>query len=452
MKKIICLLTIVASAAFAFAQVATIRTNTNMATKGLIVRYWDHKHSVHYISANNGRGFALCLDGDNHVFLAVLPDYIEINDFEILNDTVFFCGHQTINGSTYGIFGFFGIEDLFYSHGSIHSWSLWQGYSPLINDYCVMTKPLKLDVYRHNGDLHIALAGESVSFNNGIVHPRTSILDARFNGTIWDGFMYYNKDSSEYYYDVAATDNYLVATAGKVSGSGCFLRIFNKSTNTLATPVNFQYLVQIGGGIVNGATWAQKMGNDIFAIANYSTHPSGAGLAVKTFHITPSTPSIALSTALHAPLSSGMSISAAWTLKEMRYNSFNRHILVLQTMSHPVSSSYHDVVCEFDMNNIASHTSMASWIQNATILSVDKFIDDNYYSVGEYNSSSFLLFRKHCGVGSVCTEGAPYSFSVLNNVALSLIFSNEDIAFINTRYYPIAYNMTDLDLHTECEN
>lgn len=81
MKKIICLLTIVASAAFAFAQVATIRTNTNMATKGLIVRYWDHKHSVHYISANNGRGFALCLDGDNHVFLAVLPDYIEINDF-----------------------------------------------------------------------------------------------------------------------------------------------------------------------------------------------------------------------------------------------------------------------------------------------------------------------------------------------------------------------------------
>ncbi|GEM_PF-3463181 len=142
-----------------------------------------------------------------------LSDYI-VNDFEISNDSVFFCGYDTANN---GIIGFFNIQDLFFNGGDFYIQNDFVTQDPDGEQYPV-GRLSKLVTYINNYGLrHIVCVGRT----NEVKPPSMScIVDMHsfplMNGDlpVWayeSGLL--NKSAPTHFLDIAIVGNFLV-TAG----------------------------------------------------------------------------------------------------------------------------------------------------------------------------------------------------------------------------------------------
>lgn len=153
--------------------------------------------------------------GTGTTLVADIPNQYVINDMEIDNDYVYFCGRK--EGTTnQGMFGYFKISDVFFNNGSIN--------------YCIIPTPISSNYYSNGQDaiqnltriellkmsdgIHLFLAGKAQF--QCVLHPYKPVwclIDAHCNASgIWQMNYTMDYDCNIAYDDVAVIDNNVIAT------------------------------------------------------------------------------------------------------------------------------------------------------------------------------------------------------------------------------------------------
>ena len=237
---------------------------------------------VNVSKPSGSAGIHLSLTGLVTMIDAFFPDNYDVLDMEILDDTVFFCGQYIPGGS--GFIGWFDINDLFYSSGSIHI------------DNSLATLGLKdlrnIEVFRdQRGKAHV------VGFGLHDVLPSKQYYAFEAVGYPVLGMCYkttdlFNDGDWSDIRNVVVTDNYVVVMESdrtnpclQHSGYCIKLKAFNKNDMFAAsyfTECYFQtitnsYIYDMGCGHVVGDNndpynWEAKMvhiGADKVAVCSY---------------------------------------------------------------------------------------------------------------------------------------------------------------------------------------
>ena len=290
-----------------------------------ITRVWheDPLEWVDYASKDTNGAFYLRKEGTNAVASVELKDKI-ITDFEILNDTVFFCGYD----STRAFVGSFDIAKMF--AGTDHFTILYSGY---------FKRAYKIAVFRGTSCTQLAVIGYSASRGYGIsdFHWIPSVSIQEFN--------YSESSLTEVFEDVDVTDNYVVAVENKGYPHGShYMRVFDKyySPSFLSSPIGW----------------------DIYGIhtSNYSrnlvTHITGDYFAVVALALQQNTQygnliflynGTTFLGSIYTPLWNYY--DTLWCMRDFRYNPKDDKLYLLEDMTRTGQGNAEPLIFQYDYHN-----------------------------------------------------------------------------------------------------
>ena len=275
---------------------STVSEVQNTKSDTSIVRYWQGATSVVYTHNKDKDNWFLLVDTTvPHVRRIEVPNNVTVNDFRILNDTVFVCGHHVDGvGTQRGLLAYFAIQD-FYNGSGAYNWGVTMRTS--MPDcymgccYNQISDITRLAVYDSNGRTKIAFIAQ-----NYIVAEttyRVGVGSAVYRPS-WEVVFIYNKYGIEEYTDIITTQNYVVAVARTNDSARLALRIYPKNDFILKTafpsyPPSYYYHNKFGQGLpdleVDENLMATALDGDEFAVAYHYTNSPNEGLEVKTFGI-----------------------------------------------------------------------------------------------------------------------------------------------------------------------
>ena len=201
--------------------------------KDAIIREYEYPQTISYIKSSAGCCFALA---DNNLILscAWLDCKYEINDFEILENVVYFCG--TDNSVNQGVVGWFDCQDLFSGVDGYHVYNTYyavtnaqstpytQKLVKVFSDLTIFNSPEFMADY-----VHLALVGETVE---GTACVAEMIGMDHTNSWIYKtgGSANLPSNQMETMNQIVATDNYIV-TGGTFESysAGISLRVFDRN-------------------------------------------------------------------------------------------------------------------------------------------------------------------------------------------------------------------------------
>lgn len=339
MKKLVLLLASLLMPIISLMAQTEIYEVTNIATpKASIIKDWQNQKQIAYIESSV-HGFSIVDLNNTNLLLADLPNSIEVNDFEIYKQWVFFCGCNA--SSNVGIIGYFDINDLFYGGGSYHYFDLYSSSSyPLL-------RALKMDLFPVSDGLHLILAGETYC-STCQTHKVRSFVDVPFNlssmtpSSTFQGIT--ELSGIEYYDDVVITDNYVVSIGHKHQSDGIYFRLFNKPT-TITTDI---FLVSTLWNTLYGESSAAELVlgthlfGDVFATVSHAQVYPEWGTQITLF-----SGSTLVSKFFINQLSS--SIGPNWKLKDIKYDPVEKQLYVLEDMDYPFgTTNLNSVIVKFD--------------------------------------------------------------------------------------------------------
>jgi len=194
-----------------------------------ISRQYENKTTIHYFEDRTGHYFVL-QDPSNPLqsIQAKFPRNLEIHDFEIYKDFLYFCGKRPGAGNPTGIVGFIPVYDLFYNNGQynisyVNSLSLWGS-----STYSHMTSCDKMDLFVDNsGIIHMAVVGE-LAHSSDYSELRRTYADIWYDGYAWKGNVMYHKDDLYKPTDITCTDRAVVITAYDEYRNGAVILVYKK--------------------------------------------------------------------------------------------------------------------------------------------------------------------------------------------------------------------------------
>lgn len=82
--------------------------------KNALSRQYTDEECIYYFDDGTDHYFVLQNVGDpDNAIIASFPSFLEVHDFEINQDIIYFCGKFPNGGNPYGIVGFIKVHDLF---------------------------------------------------------------------------------------------------------------------------------------------------------------------------------------------------------------------------------------------------------------------------------------------------------------------------------------------------
>lgn len=176
-----------------------------------IVREWQPQKIITYIETDHNHYFA-CGTSSGTLTLGDFDSTFTINDFEIANDYVYFCGKDDWDRH---FFGWFKIQDFFFNNGQYYVHR--QGQSPI--------HPFDhLAVYENNNKVNIVAIGY---YNNESF--ATAISGVAGDPLSWSHTFGRSSRFREHMYDVVVTDKYFVIGGTLYdSEGGVALRMIDK--------------------------------------------------------------------------------------------------------------------------------------------------------------------------------------------------------------------------------
>ncbi len=198
-----------------------------------IVRHWDGSYNVIYSNDSIRNNQFLLFDTSSLTVSSIpLPENVKVQDFRIMDDWIYFCGHIGLTSAQYGLLGCANLYDFVNGSGPIH----WMAIQPTSMPDCYsggcydrVTDITRLALYKVSGAIQVAYIA-----NNDLVDDldddnlRVGIGWAEFDGSHWNKWLMYNKYAEEYYTDIIATDNYVAAVGRTNDSSYLCMRIFAK--------------------------------------------------------------------------------------------------------------------------------------------------------------------------------------------------------------------------------
>lgn len=340
MKKLVLLLASLLMPIISLMAQTEIYEVPNIATpKASIIKDWQNQKQIAYIESS-AHGFMIVDLNNTNLLLADLPNSIEVTDFEIYKQWVFFCGRNA--ASNVGIIGYFDINDLFYGGGSYQYFDL---YSSTSNP---LRRVLKMDLLPVSDGIHLILAGETYCSTCQELMVR-SFLDVPFDLTLMQPVLSATSGITElsgieYYDDVVITDNYVVSIGHKHQSEGIYFRLFNKPT-TIATDI---FSVSTLWHNIHAEYYATELVlgthlfGDVFATVSHARVYPEWGTQITLF-----SGSTLVSKFFINQLST--SVGPKWKLKDINYDPVEKQLYVLEDMDFPLgSTNLNSVIVKFN--------------------------------------------------------------------------------------------------------
>lgn len=263
--------------------------------KKTIVR--EFKENVAIVYSNDGTDgcfYYVDLTASNCRY-AIVPG-LDVNDFEIYEKTVYFCGSSPMGN----IVGYFDVYGTFFmgtpAQYAIMPTSLQcHVYDPNIC-YDDILSLKKLEIMDNPGGLpHILLIGEA-SCTYSVYSVNRCIIDVYYGTSGWSVAMTQEHQSIYYYDDIAVTDNYVVAVGHKHQSSGEYITSFPRPTNptdnifstiSMYPPASLQTVFSHGGGSqyilpMDEEFLIEHISGDIFATSCHGGYRDYSGLYMGT--------------------------------------------------------------------------------------------------------------------------------------------------------------------------
>lgn len=205
MKRPITLIIFIFSTIFAGWSQSRFYHVDSLDSQKSIVREFDSKRAIAYNENSTSRGFCLLDFSTMTATYAELPGrVVVVNDLEIIEDRAYFCG--TYSGIPY--VGHFKIDELFAGTGDYHLHHL-----NILDNYHSIENPEKLDLYNAYGEEHVVLVGGALHYDlsRTNVTPERFVMDVHHdNPSQIDGRAVFNESTPDFFYDISATDNFVV--------------------------------------------------------------------------------------------------------------------------------------------------------------------------------------------------------------------------------------------------
>ena len=163
--------------------------------KNAVSRQYTAKQSIYYCDDGVSHYFVLYdYYNPNNAIVSEFPVFLELKDFEVFEDMVYFCGIYPQPGTPYGFVGQISVQDLFFNNGPYNVGT----YFYINEDPCPPTDYLplfdRMDVFKDEDNVHLAIVGEvEHSIIYGVSLRRTA-CDIWFDGVYWVGQVLNNKE------------------------------------------------------------------------------------------------------------------------------------------------------------------------------------------------------------------------------------------------------------------
>ena len=247
------------------------------ASKKTIVREMKENAAIVYSYDGTDGRFSYVDMNAPFCYSAEIP-LLEVNDFEIYNDTVYFCG----KGGGVAVAGFFDINATFFLGASAQYVFMPSSIPCYIDPGTVSYENIldlkKIEVMDNpRGKPHMLMIGDATCTHSGNMVNRC-IVDVYHNGTNWEIAMTQEHESILYFDDIAVTDNFVIAAGHKHPQDGEYLTIFSRPTSPFVNIFNVlfpsgaqPYPVHSAGGMMCYTTaWdedylVEHITGDIFA-------------------------------------------------------------------------------------------------------------------------------------------------------------------------------------------
>jgi len=402
-----------------------IKTIIQSDTKKSIVHYWMDSISIAYVPEEGSGGYFVYEANNANALFAHVNVSCEVNDFKIMDDTVFFCGVIPFGANPYGFVGCFDIKDLFFNGGQANVCMI--PNTDNINNCGRMSIPRRMDVYRSKGFVHIAMAGEMSDADHPNDPDGATLEDAYFDGTNWHFCNLVNKNNIEYYTDITCTGNYVVAVARDRLTNVCYLRAFEATGVFLNKPIYPDHLMQIVDSTVRGDILIEAIDTNALALCHYYSDAGASGIAVSTVKLN------VMGQAYYSYITSRIVqnnspvCSPLWALREMRYNKTMKRLYILQDMDYPIHSAITSTVLDMvvNINNLELSTSRAIWSDMyGKLHDIDIYKQDGFVSTGNAEDGNLLFFKERYDADTLCHKEK--RISVIKEPCHSMVIYTDD--------------------------
>lgn len=424
MKKPILLFTLLSiiwslTGALRSQEVATLIGKPTL--QSTIVRQFGGDTNIHYCNDIYGNHYFVLKERTHpdSAIVAEFPNDMEVHDFEINKNTIYFCGTSPNGGNPWGIVGKIDIGDLFYGNGSynigITPYSFYRGN--LSSEH--LTSCDRMDLFEYGGFVHMAIVGEMAhgfTYNN----LRRTAADIWFDGTNWTGAMLYQKEDFYKTSDITCTNHYIVVSAYDTSSSYSLLLLFDKQANFPTSPT-FPYSIKIYDRRADNNILVERLQSDNIAVAHYfyDTATLEYGTAVHYISHVSLLPSPPLYFSLHYPHS--RTIPRA-PLIDLRYNKPESSLMLLLDIEAPLWTTWRSTIFDFDISNLTSLTARAwHYYDNVSLLTLDNRSPKYCFSVGgNYNPTGEPVLTMRDKSLEGCYQHLTFSYL---NVTPNVVFS-----------------------------
>ena len=256
------------------AQLPQVSTLSGMPDpQNTISRQYENKMTIHYFD-DGGKHYFVLQDpsNPNQVIWADFSPYLEIHDFEIYKDFLYFCGERPNAGNPIGIVGFITVDDLFYNNGqynicTVNSLSLWGS-----STYSHMTSCDKMDLFVDNGIIHMAVVGE-LAHSSDYSELRRTYADIWYDGYGWKGNVMYHKDDLYKPTDITCTDNTVVIAAYDEYRKGAVILVYKKYSQFPNYPV-YSHVIKIDDPVlITDNVLVERLKGDDVVVTNLYKDP-----------------------------------------------------------------------------------------------------------------------------------------------------------------------------------
>lgn len=435
----------------------SFRHSTTYIGDKTIVRQLNDSVAIAYSQETEEQGYFLYDNYGIELISANMLPYCRIYDFEIYNDTVFFCGkykHSTLD--ICGLFGFFDINEVFFSGGAINcTYCVFSSTANPSEFNLKPTIPWRMDVF-NKGYTHIAAVGACKQ--QGVLPDPidgTAVYDVYFDGSNWHCEAYSQKPGQNYYTDIVVTDSKVVTVAKSEIYDKCFIRLFDNVSGFLSSTIANHYIDVVDDTPV-GKVIVDALDNDTFAVSNFYYNSTEAGLAVKRFVVSATYPNASLVRSIHIPMNTQPTIGSSWKLRDIRYNDSQRKLALLLDMDYPVHTMTNSTVLEIDpYSPIIPPVIVASWVGNTRFDALDQW-DIGFHAIGSdplASPGNLVFFRKAFGTNSNCCsiyDPVPY-YNNTQNVALNTEYNAGIVVSPNLATISHTPTVKKVDITIDCE-
>ena len=387
-----------------------------------IVRHWTEGISIVYTHNSDNDNYFLLVDPTVvQVRRIAVPSYVTVNDFRILHDSVFLCGHVIWSGTQYGLLTCFAIQDFYNGSGDFHYGATYLtdmldcGNDPALGGgYCrnMIYDILRMTVYDSSGFTKVAYIAKNYVNCPPDIH--VGIGSACYHGTGgWRSWIIYNKHAVEEYTDIIATKNYVVAVGRTNDSARLVMRIYPKGSFLVPSwSPYYGYLnawpyyadrdgQRMSDLEVDENVMATALDNDAFAVAYHYVNAPGEGLAVKTFNITGMLAS--LMQGMNAPLT--RLPGSVWKMRDVRYSPALMDMMVLNDVDGGTTGGQASVVYKFHLPALLSGSYLGKYLSGYALHSLDLYnpLNDAFVVSGNKSGGYYLtLYWEAAGMVSGC--------------------------------------------------